>query len=264
MYQTKAPLFFSLDCPVEGELQHNERVLDEKIAEHLISYEKAIREELAIELRIIQINYIGLPRSGKTSFLQRILGNILNILEEEKKGKKEQSSTGVLEEGGQVLVKATSSTMGVVTSDSWSTLKNLGEEANMVIQWIHTLSSNTEKTPQLIAPRGGLSGESATTSVPQPSYNIATDDQLMATSVDDSDLPNHTSSQWKQDKSSPHYEDILSVFQKAIESEDWEKVKHSLENSILLNNRDTGGHFLDLQAALLHSSSSLMASTKIL
>ena len=181
----------------------------------------------------------------------------MNILEEEKKGKKEQPSTGVVEEGGQVLVKATPSTMGVATSTSWSKLKNLGEEASMVIQWIHELSSNTRKTPQLVTPRDGLFGEGATSLPPlNLPFDTAVDHQLMATSVDGSNPSSPTSS---QEKNKGHYncEDILSVFQKAMETEDWDKVKHSLENSILLNNRDTGGHdeFLDLQAALLQSSS---------
>ena len=77
----------------------------------------------------------------------------------------------------------------------------------------------------------------------------------MATSVNGSDLSSPTSS--LQQKNNYNCGDILSAFQKAMESEDCDKVKHCLENSILLNNRDTGGHdeFLDLQATLLQGSS---------
>ena len=50
---------------------------------------------------------------------------------------------------------------------------------------------------------------------------------------------------------------MFSVINEAMETEDWDKVKYLLEDTILVINTDTGGHaeFLDLQASLVQGPS---------
>ena len=75
-------LFFKMDNTEECTLLKRTRYIE--------AYKKVILDKLTVELWIIRINYIGLPRSGKTSFLRRILGDMLNIKEAKQKGEKEQ------------------------------------------------------------------------------------------------------------------------------------------------------------------------------
>ena len=93
---------------------------------------------MLIEILVVRINNIGLPRSGKTSFRRRIMGEILNILMAIERGEKEQPSTGVAEAGGQVFIRnRTTADVGTISSKVWSVLEDLGEEAGMLGQVIY-------------------------------------------------------------------------------------------------------------------------------
>ena len=106
---------------------------------HREAYEKAIKEMLAVTIRIVRLNFIGLPRSGKTSFWRRLMRKIKNILEAMEK---EQPSTGVAETGEHVIIQSLSHKIGVISSKKWSVLKDLPEEGNMLIKLIQkTLAS---------------------------------------------------------------------------------------------------------------------------
>lgn len=98
------------------------------------AFKKVIRKISTINLRAVKVNHIGLPRSGKTSFLLRLMGVILNLLESNERGMKEQSSTGVAEEGAQVIIRRLKSNLGTIQPKTWSMLKHMGEEASMLSQ----------------------------------------------------------------------------------------------------------------------------------
>ena len=208
---------------------------DLKKMEHINAYEKAIRENLVIDICMIRLNCIGLPRSGKTTFLLRMLGDLLNIEEAQHRGEKEQPSTGLAEERGQVVIRDTSQEVGAISAESWFTLKDLGEEANMIIQWVHQCVQ-----------------ESLTSTMPSSHTPISQKERRseVNSAVADHHLP-PTSPPVK------NFSNILSVFKRSMQSKDWDKVSHLLKDTILMIGVDTGGHteFLDMHAAIVHGPS---------
>ena len=197
---------------------------------------------------------MGLPRSGKTSFRRRIMGEILNILMAIARGEKEQSSTGVAEAGGQVFIRnKTSLDIGTVSSKVWSVLEDLEEEAGMLGQVLYQAVHGSCSTS------AGFS-DSEDSASPNPSKS----------SADGATKPTKASvkqSLWKffttLTRSSPpqipeaDIEEMFSTIHQAMETEDWDKVKYLLDDMILLINTDTGGQaeFLDLQASLVQGPS---------
>ena len=113
-------------------------LLNPLFSRHRKAYETAIKEKVTLKLRPVRVNYIGLPRSGKTSLLHRLMGKIENILAAMARGEFEQPSTGLAENGGlQVIIRCMSLTFGVLQSGVWYSLKHLGEEASMLNQLIY-------------------------------------------------------------------------------------------------------------------------------
>ena len=217
-----------------------------KRLEHMRAYERAIAEKLVIEFCYLRILYSGLPRSGKTSFLRRILGDIINISQAQSKGEGEQPSTGVAEDGGHVVLRRTCLDVGGFSPNSvtsWFVLKDLEEEASMFVQWIRQELDNLKgSTP--------------------PRSTDALDKQDTAT-LEASPVQPVLSQPPPPPPPSPpqsigsNLSEILSVFRKAMEKEDWDKARHVLEGTTLLINVDMGGHteFLDMQAPLVRGSS---------
>ena len=173
----------------------------------------------------MRLNHIGLPRSGKTSFLRRLVGEIENIWKARLNGEVEQPSTGVAEEGGQVLIKTSvSSTLSVIQSKVWSLLKNLGEEADLIGQFFYQVTDSVSAPPQAAPTCPGTTSDSNET---RP---ISIDKEM---------------------------EELYTFLKQASDESGWEEVKFVLDNLILLINTDTGGQaeFLDLQAALVQGPS---------
>ena len=96
------------------------------------AFEKAVRDKLVVNIRWIRLIYMGLPRSGKTCLLRRILGEILNILDPEN-NEIVQPSTGVAKEKGMAITNA------IATNEKWSRLKDLSIETDMISQFIDQL-----------------------------------------------------------------------------------------------------------------------------
>ena len=215
----------------------------------------AIKEGLTVLINYIRFNYIGLPRSGKTCCMRRITGDMENIVEAMKKGEGEQPSTGLAEDGGQVVIRKARSEMAAVTASSWSKLEDLETEANVIIQWIHQLAHNTDNP---VIASGTTSTQAGHSQMVADTGSSGKDDSSTASA---SPLPPNQPSPPLSPKQSReinvHGAKILSIFKKAMESEDWDKVKHNLEKSILINNMDAGGHMelLDMHAALVHGPS---------
>ena len=206
-------------------------------------------------MRPVRFNYIGLPRSGKTSFRRRIMGEILNILLAIARGEKEQPSTGIAEEGGQVFIrKKTVADVGAISSKVWSVLENHEKEAGMLgqilYQTIHGKSNASKCSDSASIPLESASGVAVGSlmptfsSVKQSLFEVFT--ALATPSSDESlELPE------------ADIEEMLGTINQALEKEDWDKVKYLLDDMILLINTDTGGQaeFLDLQASLVQGPS---------
>ena len=226
-----------------------------------------LRAKSLITIIAVIFNYLGLPRSGKTSLRRRITGEIENIMKARQKGETEQPSTGVLEDGGQVLIKPSCLELGTIRSKIWSVIKNLGDEANMLNQFFHQIA--TESPTIADKPADKIDSASLNTSyrivyhrptfferlfrrkkksaraeakVPSKDdeHEKVSDnkDALLATAGDDAD-------------------EMFSIIREAMATDKFDEIKYLLEDTILLINNDTGGHaeFLDLQAALVQGPS---------
>ena len=70
------------------------------------------------------MNFVGLPRSGKSSTLRRLIGEILNIITANMKV--EQPSTGVAERK-QLFIQSISKSFGFISLGEWSKKDLVGE-----------------------------------------------------------------------------------------------------------------------------------------
>ena len=235
------------------------------------AYKKAIKDNVPLEICPVRFNYIGLPRSGKSSFRRRLTREISNILEAIARGEKEQPSTGVAEAGGQVFIRnETTTDIGTITSQEWTVLKDLEDEAGMFGQIIYntvTLRKETSTAERMTqTPAGGAADPGVSTGASTP---------LKPSASKRTDMP--TASKWsllslkefllkvrraiftraRPSTTNSEIEEMFSVINNAINAKHWDKVKNLLDDLILLITTDTGGQaeFLDLQASLVQGPS---------
>lgn len=119
-----------------------------------------------LQIRPVRMNYIGLPRSGKTSFRHCLLGEFLNLLMAMAKGKYELPSTGVAEAGGQVLIRSVCSDLQSRAEKVWSMLKSFGDEANLLSQFV----SQAVYDDELLAD-SSVGGTTASPTPPDPAHS---------------------------------------------------------------------------------------------
>ena len=260
----------------EKERREKERREKERRQEHKEAYKKAIREKKTLRIRPVRFNNVGLPRSGKTSFRRRIMGEILNILMAIARGEKEQPSTGVAEAGGQVFIrKKTVADVGAISANVWSVLEDLEQEAGMLGQ---VLYQTVHGSPSTSAGGASKSSDSASpnptgASIPFTSFppnastggaasSLKSSKRKGLASVKQSLLKVFTAFAKSPSDESPELpeadiEEMLGTINQALETEDWDKVKYLLDDMVLLINTDTGGQaeFLDLQASLVQGPS---------
>ena len=93
-----------------------------------MQYEKAcydaIEKQITVDMHIARMNFVGLPRSGKSSTLRRLIGEILNIIT--TKLEKENPSTGVAERK-QTFIRSINKRFGFISLGYWSTQDLIGE-----------------------------------------------------------------------------------------------------------------------------------------
>ena len=100
------------------------------------SCRKVIEEQLSVLIYIARINFVGLPRSGKSSILQRLIGKILNLME--SNSDTELPSTGVAEIS-QAFIRRIKKCFGFITKSQWSST-DLAEETGVMNQFFHQLA----------------------------------------------------------------------------------------------------------------------------
>ena len=234
---------------------------------HRDAYKRAIKEMRKVVIRAVRLNYIGLPRSGKTYFRRRLMKEIKNILEAYRMGQKEQPSTGVAESVGQILVLTKMShAICAIVSKEWTVLKDLSAESSMIIKLINNII--TSKPASSGVPRSVPSDQQESTSASFPQSVVGDSqsvlsDQQESTSVNSSQLLGDESSAASASPikvmKSVNEDDIgdnfLSLVSQAIESD--KDLHELLEDMILLINTDTGGQaeFLDLHSSLVDGPS---------
>ena len=206
---------------------------------------------LTVYIRVVRLNYIGLPRSGKTSFLLRLMKVIKNIFEARLEGHipKEQPSTGAVESAGQVFIKRSLSwKMGAISAKEWSILESLEEEGGMLVQLIYKAIESIRKPSA--SSEQSADQESACVDSPAAKSSAAA-----SSTASDKTSPS-TETADESDEDDLIGEEILSLISRAVKDENPD-VQKLLEDMILLINTDTGGQaeFLDLHASLVDGPS---------
>ena len=230
-----------------------------------------------MNLSSIRFVNIGLPRSGKTTFWRRLEKEILNIVRAREEGEKEEPSTGVACQRGQVLIRGAKSATGIISAGDWSVLDH-DKEIEMLLQFIADIANGLSTDIS-----GDRADESSKDESSYPFHllnGLSTADESYYDSiyVDEIELrkkPRIEHERRKQrelrererrkreqyeherDFTTLQEQDIYSIINKAMQSDQWDKVKYELEKITLLISTDTGGHaeFLDMYAALVSGPS---------
>ena len=209
-----------------------------------------------MRIRPVRFNYVGLPRSGKTSFLRRLVREIRNIVEARRRGEKEQCSTGVAEAGGRVIIgNKTCSTLGTISSKEWSLIKDLLEEGGMLSQVFYQTSQDDSSKDELSASHEALKPKASRQKGFKSSlftkFSTSSSATVSTQEVEIEEVSN-TESATEAD-----FEEVLNVIIDSMKKDDWDEVKYILEDLTLIINTDTGGQaeFLDLHASLVQGPS---------
>ena len=180
------------------------------------------------------------------------MGEILNILMAKEKGETFQCSTGIAEAGGQAFIRSMCTSFGTIQSKVWDILKDFGEEASMLNQFIfqavedsHSTASADSKPVKPVRPvrpspsKPYVHAGGASFKPKRPKWKGFL-------SLFDKESSGKAPS--KKDM-----EETFSVINEAMKDDEWDKVKYLLEDLIMLINTDTGGQgeFLDMQASLV-------------
>ena len=226
--------------------------------QHKQACREVIKKKLALRIRPVRFNHVGLPRSGKTSFRRRLMREIRNIVEARRRGEKEQPSTGVAEAGGQVIIgNRTCSTLGAISSKEWSLIRDLLEEGGMLSQVFYQTAQDVDGASAPHDPIGdkGSASHDPEGSSSQPKSKPKSSKLKMLKSSFFKTLTSITERSIKI--SDADFEEVFSVINDGMETEDWDEVKYILEDLTLLISTDTGGQaeFLDLHASLVQGPS---------
>ncbi len=95
--------------------------------------QEAIQKQTCVDLCVGRMNFVGLPRSGKSSTLHRLLGDFINI--DQSNMKINEPSTGVAERR-QLFIQSISKSFGFAQQGQWTKKDIVGETSilNEVIQ----------------------------------------------------------------------------------------------------------------------------------
>ena len=222
--------------------EHAESSLEDR-NQHRRNYEEIIEKEKTLNVRSVRFINLGIPRSGKTTFWRRLTKQIVKMDEN-------QPSTGVADEHKLVVAKKVSIKdevkieSGIVTPDEWQVLDQ-SEYAKMLLDMFSQVvefSTQTLTTDSVLVP-ADISPEVSTISENLTSDSLTDINAQAVAVVPSPPVPNIETS-------------FASIFNEALES-NWDMLKCKLEDIILLNTADTGGHaeFLDMHAALINGPS---------
>ena len=227
--------------------------------QHKKLYEKAIKGKITVDIRAVRFNNIGLPRSGKTSFRRRLMGEIRNILITMSQGGKVEPSTAIAETTIQII-RTMCIQMGVITSTKqltkeWTVIKDFKEEIRMLNQLIHRITLGAPTRDETATEKVSVPHNSLDNSAEVPDIDIPVS-EATPTTTEAQSVP-HLSHEVPNDPEDEDIEEMFSFMNKAMEESDWIKVKCLLEDLILIINTDTGGQaeFLDLHASLVSGPS---------
>ena len=227
-------------------------------------YEKAIEGKITVGIRAVRFNNIGLPRSGKTSFRRRLMGEIVNILRAMSWSGKVESSTGIAESSIQIIRTVCLELGAILSTNEWVTIKDFKEEICMLNQLIHQVTLTLPTSDDIATDHEAVSVphdslEAHHADVAGVPVNKTSPNPINASELNFS-LETDTTSKARStpiNLGDDDVEEMFSSMNKAMEESDWVKVKYLLEDLILIINTDTGGQaeFLDLHASLVSGPS---------
>ena len=120
--------------------------IGENYAQHKEAYYEAIRKKIVLKIKLARLIHAGLPRSGKSSTIKRLMGEIYNLFKEGKVS----ISTGAAEYAGQIVImpndtRDISCDMATISSgdsgsSEWSKLKGFIKEDKMLSELLHQLT----------------------------------------------------------------------------------------------------------------------------
>lgn len=177
------------------------------------------------------------------------MGEILNIL---MAGEEFQRSTGIAEAGGQAFIRSMCTSLGTIQSKVWDILKDFGEEACMLNQFIFQAVEESHSTYSADStpakPVRPVRPSPSKPYVPEGGASFKTKRSMWKNFLSLFDKESSGKAPSKKDM-----EETFSVIDEAMKDDEWDKVKYLLEDLILLINTDTGGQaeFLDMQASLV-------------
>ena len=223
---------------------------------YLDAYLRILATRDSLEMLFVKMIFLGPPRLGKTTSRRRLTGEIADI---SSSAEAEQPSTGTVESGGNVVVRNISSTTALMTPSEWSFMKDLTEEARMLLQFIYNrnlelnrsrVSSNEESNKEIY------------TEVYEKDEKFHSSDKVHSDKVVEeflnaqitSDEDSTSSSLKDQGGTDKHhgYTQIPNLFRKAVSPKYWKDIKRLFKDSALLKMEDTGGQpeFMDMLPAL--------------
>ena len=231
--------------------------------------------------RVVRFNNIGLPRSGKTSFRKCMMKLIRNIVHANIG--KEEESTKIAERKIQIIRK-TCAEIGMVSFKHgvWSVINNAEEEAKVLNELIDFVmnkplpssatqlfgaSSPGPAAAQNIPTPGPAAAQNISTPGPAAAQNIPIPGPAATHNISTSGDKHTMTAEHEGGKSQvaaditkdEDIEEMFAFLNKDMKESDWGKVKHLLEDLILIINSDMGGQaeFLALYGSLVSGPSSL-------
>ena len=205
--------------------------LRDGISKHQKKYEKIIKNKKTLDMLSVRVVNLGIPRSGKTTFWHR-------MMDPSAKMKNDEPSTGLVEEQKPVVIKDVKAGTRIVTQSEWLTLDTKGDYARMLLDMFSQVDDSQVDDSRSLS-------EGSASDAPSEAYASTPSVAAADPQADPSTSPLFQKS-------------FTNFFSKVLESDsDWEAVKAKLEDMILLNTADTGGHaeFLDMHAALINGPS---------
>ena len=192
-----------------------------------------------MSIQYLKFVFLGPPRLGKTTARRRLTGEITDL---RSAGEADcpQPSTGVVESGGNVVIRCQSANTAVVMEDSeWSHLVNHIDEAMALF---HNFVENYEnKTkPVSAAPNCTPSSQPVSTDGEHPASQPTAQEHCPSGTPNVSAIPSAPSRAAPVSSNQPQdISEVVDIFTKAMTSEHWKDVKPMLK--AFLRIEDTGG-----------------------
>ena len=209
---------------------------------YLDAYLRILATRDSLEMLFVKMIFIGPPRSGKTTARRRLTGEIADI---SSTAEPEQPSTGAVESGGNVVMRSISNTTALMTPSEWSVVKDLTEEARMLLQLIY--NRNMEQNQSHVPSNEGNSKEIHT----EVSFAVFKEVSSAQITSDEDSISSSLKEQGCSNK--PYgFTQIPKLFRNAVKPKYWKDIKHLFKDSVLLKMEDIGGQpeFMDMLPAL--------------